>query len=220
MDQRGLKLFNFYLKRFLIYILISITGSGRIRHTLKIIHQYFWDVYKGRRRGGGIRGSSNIPEFVAPKINSFEILISLAQNHERLIFEYWLAPSWFFLDLKSEKHNFFVIFPQTRPFFWGKGWRNFHLFVLKLCCSRNYYYDTITKKISFYHISNGFLQFSKRWSKNTKKVQLFNFVSCHWLKKKSNENWQTESLQKFDSWPFFVFLDHLLEKCKKSLLIC
>ena len=41
MDQRGLKLFNFYLKRFLVYILISITGSGRIRHTLKIIHQYF-----------------------------------------------------------------------------------------------------------------------------------------------------------------------------------
>ena len=36
---------------------------------------------------------------------------------------------------------------------------------------------------------------------------------------KSNENWQTGSQPKYNSWTFFVFLDHLLENYKESLFI-
>ena len=74
---------------------------------------------------------------------------------------------------KVGKTYFFVIFPQKRQFLGGKRWKIF-LFFFKLCCSRISNYVSITKKIINHHISNNFLQFSKRWSKNKKKVQLLN----------------------------------------------
>ena len=64
-----------------------------------------------------------------------------------------------------------MIFPQTRPFFGGKGWRIFFFSFFKLCCPWSYYYVTLTKKIRFYHMSNNFGrlppgQFSLDFKKN------------------------------------------------------
>ena len=96
----------------------------------------------------------------------------MAKNHEQLIFENWLAPSWGFFGLKMEKRNFFVIFPQKRPFLGGGGF--LFCFIQTLLFQRLYLRFN-NKKIIFYYIGNDFLQFSMGWSKNTKIVLLLNF---------------------------------------------
>ena len=42
-----------------------------------------------------------------------------------------------------------VIFSQIKTIFGDKKWRYFLLYFFKLCCSRGYYYVSITKKSSF-----------------------------------------------------------------------
>ena len=79
--------------------------------------------------------------------NSCSILISLAQNHEKLIFEYWLAPSWFILELKLEKHIFFLWIFHNHGHF--RGWRVGGFFFFKLCWPQSYYCVSITKSSAF-----------------------------------------------------------------------
>ena len=52
--------------------------------------------------------------------NSIVILISLAKNHDKLIFDYFLAPSWFFLP-KIGKIVFFCDLSANTAIFGVRG---------------------------------------------------------------------------------------------------
>ena len=106
--------------------------------------------------------------------NSFVIRIWLFKNHEQVIFEYELASIWCFFWPKGEKTYFFLwIFRKYGHFL---GLMSGGFFFFKLCCSRSYHYVLITKKINIYRISNYCLQFSLRWSKNTKLDVKFDLI--------------------------------------------
>ena len=52
----------------------------------------------------------------------------IGSKSRRLIFEYWLAPTGFILDLKLEKHDFLGFCPKHNLLLGGKGWRIFFSF--------------------------------------------------------------------------------------------
>ena len=88
--------------------------------------------------------------------NSFAILISMARNPQKFIFEQVLTSTKLFFSYPwLEKRNFL-------------GVEEFYLFIFKLCCSRSYYYVPITTKISFCQISNDFCNFPRGGPKTRK----------------------------------------------------
>ena len=107
--------------------------------------------------------------------NSLVILISLAKNHGKLMFDIDMHQVVFFF-LKLEKRDFFVIFTQTRSFLEDRGGGFFFvffqtLFFQKLLLRFN------NKKIIFYHISHDFCNFLRGGSTKFRIWVSFNYIS-------------------------------------------
>ena len=134
----------------------------------------------------------------------------MAKNRKQLIFEYWLVPSWCFFGLKLKNRNFWWFFCKHGHFWGWRGWGIFFCFFpiflfQKLLLRFN------NKKICIYHLSNDILQFSTRWSKNTKKVQFSNFgrlpVCQFWSDFKKIS----------DSGSFYLYPQHTLGRTKSGM---
>ena len=101
-----------------------------------------------------------------------------------------------------------MIFPQTRPFFGGKGWRIFFFFFQTLLSLKLLLRFT-NKKIRFYHISNDFCNIPGGGPKTRK---LLNFGRL------PTRQFSLDFKKISDLGYFYLYLQHILGALKSGKL--
>ena len=134
----------------------------------------------------------------------------MAKNRKKLIFEYWLAPSWCFFGLKLINRIFWWFFRKHGHF---RGWRGGGIFFcfFQILLFQKLLLRFNNKKICIYHLSNDFLQFSKGWSKNTKKAQFSNFGRLPVCQ------FSSDFKKISDLGYFYLYLQHILGRTKSGM---